>query len=130
MTEEDFYELKFSNRANKEEIAKLSVMFLDLLSEVKEIAGVLSVNVQFDQMAAQIARSENVNMTQAAQIGEVVGTLKAISEVLAKSSDKGIAEAAKSIVFNVSGGGVSNAVNFNQEVDRANINSGSGTQHN
>jgi predicted RNA-binding protein len=130
MTDEDFFMLKFEQKAIKETIAKLEVQVRDIFGDLKELSGKVSVSLEVDYINEQLKAINATDLSQQEVIGKLAGAVQSIKEVLSHSSDKALANAAKGLTINVAGGGVSNAVNFNQEVDRANVNSGSGTQTN
>jgi len=128
MTDEDFYGLKFELKAVKEALSKLEVQVRDIFGELKELAGKVSVSLEVDFINSQLKEVGSVNLQQQDALGKLSATLQGIQEVLAKSSDRGVAEAAKGLIINVAGGNQDS--NFNGKVDRVGINSGSGTQSN
>jgi hypothetical protein len=75
----------------------------DLYGLLKELAGRVAADLQFENLAKQLAEIRQDNIAQTMSIGEIKGTIQAIIRAMATSGEKRLASAAQSITINVEG---------------------------
>lgn len=81
-------------------MAKIEVDVREQFGLIKELSGRVSVTSAIDGLREDVGRVQTVNIHQSREIGQIMGVLESIQSAMAKSSDKGLAEAAKGITIN------------------------------
>lgn len=93
--------------AMEQRLTRLEVEVKDMHGNVMELRGKMAVDSHFDQMIERMAAVEKSSENKANSIGKLEGRIEGIyqilagmKEALAKSSDQGVAQAAKNISVN------------------------------
>ena len=91
----------------EQRVARCEVEIRDIHGVVMELRGKMAVDAHFDQMIERMAAVEKSSDAKAHSIGKLEGRIDGIYQILAgmkdalaKSSDQGVAQAAKNISVN------------------------------